>query len=200
MQAQLREIRLYGELGRRFGRVHHFAVQSTGEAIRALMANFRDFEHAMVHGAPGYKVWQGAERIGSVDEIHHPCGSREIIRIAPVVVGAAKSGWGRILIGAVLIAASIYGGPQLAAAGYGFIATAASSIGVSLILGGVAQLLTKQPDFSPGSEEAQKSPSYVFNGAVNTTAQGHPVPIGYGRLRVGSAVISVGVATEDIPV
>lgn len=198
MQAKLREIRLYGELGRRFGRVHHFAVQSTGEAIRALMANFRDFEHAMVHSAPGYKVWQGTERLASADDVHRPCGGREIIRIAPVVAGA-KSSWGQIIIGAVLIASSILLGPQMAAAGYGFIASAAGTIGASLVLGGVAQLLTKRPDLTAGNEP-QSSPSYVFNGAVNTSAQGHPVPLGYGRVRVGSAVISVGVSTEDIPV
>jgi predicted phage tail protein len=35
---------------------------------------------------------------------------------------------------------------------------------------------------------------------VNTTAQGHPVPVGYGRMIVGSAVISAGIDVDEIPV
>ena len=45
--------------------------------------------------------------------------------------------------------------------------------------------------------EKLNTPSYLFNGAVNTTAQGHPVPIGYGRLIVGSAVISASIVTTE---
>jgi predicted phage tail protein len=73
------------------------------------------------------------------------------------------------------------------------------NVGFALALGGVAQMLAPQPkmDAGAGSQEAN-SPSYTFNGAVNTTAQGHPVPVGYGRLIIGSAVISAGVQVEDI--
>lgn len=35
--------------------------------------------------------------------------------------------------------------------------------------------------------------SYLFDGAVNTVAQGGPVPIIYGRMRVGSVVVSAGI-------
>ena len=38
----------------------------------------------------------------------------------------------------------------------------------------------------------------IFNGSVNTVGQGHPVPVGYGRLRVGSCVISAGIDTVDL--
>ncbi|HCW20974.1 MAG TPA: phage tail protein, partial [Achromobacter sp.] len=39
--------------------------------------------------------------------------------------------------------------------------------------------------------------SYNFNGPVNTSAQGIPVPVLYGRMIVGSAVISAGIYAED---
>jgi predicted phage tail protein len=42
-------------------------------------------------------------------------------------------------------------------------------------------------------------PSYAFDGAVNTAAQGNPVPICYGRLIVGSQVVSAGLVTEPLP-
>ena len=41
-------------------------------------------------------------------------------------------------------------------------------------------------------------PSYAFDGAVNTTRQGNPVPICYGSMIVGSQVISAGLFSEAI--
>jgi predicted phage tail protein len=123
-----------------------------------------------------------------------------VIRIAPVVAGAAKSGLGQVLLGAALITAAIFMPPSIGAIslfGSATVASVVGSIGVSLVLGGVAQMLSPPKDLSPGSQDTS-SPSYAFNGAVNTTAQGNPVPVGYGRLIVGSAVISAGISTQDI--
>ena len=69
-----------------------------------------------------------------------------------------------------------------------------------MILGGVAQMIAPTAKSSDPSERPENQPSYVFNGAVNTTAQGHPVPVGYGRLIVGSAVISAGIDVDEIAV
>ncbi len=54
------------------------------------------------------------------------------------------------------------------------------------------------PKAQDPAEKPDNQPSYVFNGPVNTTAQGQPVPIGYGRLIVGGAVISAGISIDDI--
>ena len=67
-------------------------------------------------------------------------------------------------------------------------------IGASLILGGVAGLISPQPtmgNLTSGRESARLE-SFTFSGIVNTSKQGMPVPIAYGRLFVGSAVISSG--------
>ncbi|HNQ32149.1 MAG TPA: hypothetical protein PKJ93_00055, partial [Methanoculleus sp.] len=37
-------------------------------------------------------------------------------------------------------------------------------------------------------------------GPVNTMAQGHPVPVGYGEMIVGSAVISAGIEIDEVAV
>jgi len=42
------------------------------------------------------------------------------------------------------------------------------------------------------NREANKIKNYSFSGITNTTAQGFPVPIVYGRCFTGSAVISAG--------
>ena len=74
------------------------------------------------------------------------------------------------------------------------------SAGISMAVGGVIQMLSGHPSTKTAQDDGS-NPSYSFNGAVNTTAQGHPVPVGYGgNLEVGSAVISaaitVGVAVS----
>lgn len=193
----MKTIILLGELGKRYGRKHLLDVKSPAEAVRALCANFKDFA-AFVSASSdrnvGYRVLNKREAVGE-DELHNPASQR--ITIAPVVAGAGGS-VGKILLGAALIAAAFFV-PGLAAValfGTTTLATVAFSVGVSLALGGVAQMLAPQPK-SIGPQEEQQ-PSYVFNGAVNTSAQGQPVPVGYGRMIVGSAVISAGISVEDI--
>lgn len=193
----MKTIILLGELGKRYGRKHLLDVKSPAEAVRALCANFKDFA-AFVSASSdrnvGYRVLNMRDEVGE-DELHNPASRR--ITIAPVVAGAGGS-VGKILLGAALIAASLFV-PGLAAVtlfGTTTLATVAFSVGVSLALGGVAQMLAPQPK-SIGPQEEQQ-PSYVFNGAVNTSAQGQPVPVGYGRMIVGSAVISAGISVEDI--
>ena len=68
------------------------------------------------------------------------------------------------------------------------------SLGISLVLGGVAQLLAPHPK-TPKSTQA----SYEFGGPVNTLAAGMPVPICYGNLIVGGAIVSGGVYTDQVP-
>ena len=46
------------------------------------------------------------------------------------------------------------------------------------------------PDIELQSYKAREKTSYLFNGPVNTISEGIPVPVGYGRLLIGSAVIS----------
>ena len=193
----MKTIILLGELGKRYGRRHMLDVKSPAEAVRALCANFKDFA-AFVSSSHernvGYRVLNMREDVGQ-DELHNPASRR--ITIAPVVAGAGGT-VGKILLGVVLIAAAILV-PGLGAVvlfGTTTLATVAFGIGVSLALGGIAQMLAPQPK-SQGPQEEQQ-PSYVFNGAVNTSAQGHPVPVGYGRMIVGSAVISAGISVEDI--
>lgn len=75
----------------------------------------------------------------------------------------------------------------------------ATSIGASLLLGGISQALTSTPSTSNQTVEAVSNrPSYAFDGAVNTAAQGNPVPVCYGQLIVGSQVISAGLSVEQI--
>lgn len=193
----MKTIVLLGELGQRFGRRHVLDVASPAEAVRALMANFKDFAGFVSTSQErnvGYRVLNMREDVGQ-DELHLPAGRR--IVIAPVIAGGGGT-VGKIILGAALIAFAVIN-PALAATvlfGSTTVGTVAFGIGLSLALGGVAQMLAPPPKSTGPKEE--DPPSYVFDGAVNTTAQGQPVPVGYGRMIVGSAVISAGISTEEI--
>lgn len=195
-----RHIILSGALGKQFGRDHHFDIATPAEAVRALSANFKDFASVLIASEEknvGYKILVDHDIIEHVDQLARPFS--KTIRIVPVIAGA-KGGIGGILLGAALIAASFYL-PGSALFTIGSFAPSMASIafglGTSMLLGGVTQLLSPTPKAGKPQEAPQNDPSYTFNGAVNTTAQGQPVPVGYGRAIVGSAVISAGITSDD---
>ena len=197
----MKTIKLLGELGKKFGKLHRFDVNSPAEAIRALCANFKGFEAHLMNSDPEvvrYQVVVGKETVPNENHLHDPIGGADVIKFVPVLVGA-KGGGGLIqtIVGAVLIVVgfALSFTPFAAASPYLY------AMGVSMMIGGVAQMLTPSRSPTMGStsyEEAENNPSYTFDGPINTEAQGHPVPIGYGRMIVGSAVISAGIVAADI--
>lgn len=199
MSAKLRKVKLYGELGKKFGRTHHFAVASPGEAIRALCANFPEFEAHLSSAHKrriGYRIIVGDKNgLEAVEQLHDPVG-RGSISIVPDVIGSKNGGLGQILMGAVLIWASVMTGGAAAGTLAAQMSPMLMSAGISMALGGVIQMLSPQPKMAEQREE--RKPSYVMDGTVNTMAQGHPVPVGYGRMIVGSAVISAGMSVYQI--
>jgi len=210
----MKEIRLYGELGKRFGRSHRLDVRTPSEALHALGCTIKGFRQWLFdHREDKFRVWVGVER-RDAKGLLEPSSDREIIRVAPVVEGAGDSkGFFGILAGALLVffAPEIglaIGGPEALglAAGSELISAAtitniSFSVGWGLILGGVSQLLFAPPKAQEASqaEAAGSAPSFVFDGAVNTTREGNCVPIVYGGpIRVGSQVISAGLQATQI--
>ena len=195
----LRRIRLYGKLAKFIGkRVLEADVETAAEAVRFLVANWPAVEKHMAD--QHYRVSLGGYDLAE-DELHNPAGQQEI-KIVPVVAGAGATG--RIIAGVVLIAAALLFTPGAALAG-GLLTlgpTAVSigvGIGVSLVLGGVAQLLTPVPKMPQGANTDQDPrKSYSFSGIQNTSRQGLPVPIVYGETLVGSVVISASIDTVQV--
>lgn len=200
---RLRTIRLYGTLGARFGRVHTLAVNSAAEACRAMGVLFPGFEQFMAGSKDkgmAFAVFHGKRNI-SKDELGDPPG-RADIRIAPIIQGSKRAGTLQTIVGAAIFAAAVFFSGGAAAGSAGLFAGSAGwgvvgSIGISLALGGVAQMIAGTPKGLGAQDQADNRPSYGFNGPVNTQAQGNPVPLGYGRMIVGSAVVSAGIYAED---
>jgi predicted phage tail protein len=200
----LTEIRLGGFLGQRFGREWRLDldVPSPSEAVRALSAVCKGFRaFVLEHSAPGYHVILGEREDIAAEDLGKPTG-RQSITIMPALAGA-KSGWLNVILGAVLIAGGI--GLLLVPGGQGFgahlLATGSSlllGLGTSLAIGGVSQLLAGAPPPADKEKNPANDPNYVFTGPVNTTGIGHPVPILYGQLEIGSQVISAGISRHSV--
>jgi predicted phage tail protein len=189
----LRKIRLYGRLAKFIGRrVLEAEVASAAEAVRFLLANFPQLERHMAD--QHYRV-----SVGSYDldegELHDPAGQQQI-KIVPVLQGAGAVG--RIIAGVALLAVS-FAIPGFAAWAGPTAYSLIIGVGASLVLGGVAQLLTPVPTMNSG-KDSEKDPrkSYSFSGIQQTSRQGVPVPIVYGETLVGSVVISAGIDTVRV--
>ena len=215
----MKVVKVYGAL-RKFlgGRCRfEFEVDTPAQAIKALCVNFPDLEQWLIKSDWGYRVTVGKERIGpeNAELVCLPWSEREVFSITPVIAGAGQ-GAGQIFAGIGLIALSfLLPGAGLFGAASLFGATAAttgtagvlttlgtliSGIGASLVLGGVAQMISPQPNISPliRGKEAARLESFGFSGINNTSQQGLPVPIAYGRVFAGSAVLSAGLDVDQL--
>ena len=204
----MKVVKVYGALKERLGGQGTFELDvfNAAEAIRALCANFVGLDKWLIDsGNDGiaYKVLLGKEEVGedNIENLLYPWSETDVFHVTPVVTGSGGR-WGRIVMGVALVGVGMATGGvgfSLAIgvtgwAGAGFWAKSAITIGAGLALGGVADLLTPVPKQPP---DANKLQSFSFSGIEQTSAQGGPVPIVYGKCFVGSTVISAGLDTFD---
>lgn len=189
----LKTITLAGALGEKYGRVHRLDCTDALDAIRAFCAMLPGFQQDFVRRR--YRVVLDGVPVTNREELGLP--AREI-RFAPVISGAGH-GVGEVIVGALLIVAAYYTGGASTALGFGTAAewgavgSMAFSLGASMVLSGLAQALSQPP-------QQTYSQSYLFNGPVNSTQQGNPVPILYGQLMIGSQVASANLQAYDIAI
>lgn len=194
-----RTIRLYGELGKRFGKKHILYVRSVGEAARALCVNFKGFKQFLEKEKyAGYEVWDGKYNVDSKDEDFNKLGDGDI-KIIPRIRGGSNTA--KIIAGVIFVAIVTWatwgtGGPWAAGTAAGW--TAAANFGVSLIMSGVIGMMTKTSLGGTVASDEENSESYIFSGPANSTKQGNPVYIGYGEMVVGSQVVSAALTTNDM--
>ena len=212
----MKVVKVYGALRKRLGQCRfEFDVNTPAQAIKALCVNFPGLEKWLIDSEQdgvGYRVAISKEKVGEEDvtPLFMPFSDKEVFSITPVVAGAGR-GTGAILAGVALIALSAvtFGGSAAFAGAFsatgiaaGANATAVGSIallqvGASLTLYGIAQAISPQPDLDSTLDEAVQLESFSISNVVNTSRQGLPVPIAYGRVWVGSAVISSGLDVDQ---
>lgn len=204
---QLIEVKLLGELGRRFGRSYSFVASSPKEIISALsnqIEGFKDYLCSAHEKGIGFRLVDGEAEGMAYENVLMGC--RQLI-IAPIITGGGAVG--RILLGVALIALS-FAIPGLALGGVlsgafssavGNVILSAGTImfnvGAGLVLTGIASLLTppvKEP------KETERKDSFLFDRATELTTQGQPVPLLYGKFLAASPlVISSAITTQQVP-
>lgn len=190
------KLQFFGALRERFGPEFEMVASTPAEGIGALCRILPGFQRYLEENSePGFHVI--TDRDLGEDELTQLCPT-DTVQIIPVVVGAS-SGF-RIVFGAVLmvVGLAISGWSFGALSGFGAVLF---NIGLGMAVGGVAEMLMKKPVFQPSSLDKgpADTPTYSFQGPHMTTGQGNCVPIGYGRLRIGGALVSVGIKPETWP-
>ncbi|MBS6741260.1 MAG: tail assembly protein [Enterobacteriaceae bacterium] len=197
MKEIMSQIELGGILGKAFGKVHHRLISTTHEATRALAATIPGFEKFMISSQRRgltYAVFKGKKNIG-MDDLGFPV-TGEVIRIVPIVMGSKSGGILQTVLGAVLVAV----GAVMTYMSGGTASPLAAGLmtsGIGMMAGGVIQMLSPQPAGLASKQDADNKPSYAFGSVTNTAAQGYPVPLMYGKRRIGGAIISAGIYVED---
>jgi len=190
----LRTIHLVGKLSRFSKKPVQIDADTTQMVMQGLIAMFgpsfkqmvREGEWHVTRNKKPKECKTLDDSIGE-EELAFGLGNTIEIWFAPAV--KALSAVVRIVVGVVLIVAGIF-----------FKMPFLVKMGAMLVLGGVSELLAPKPSVGQQSQSGQ-NPSFLFNGTVNVTEQGGPVPIVYGRVRrASSLVLSAGISTENMTV
>lgn len=207
----MKTIYLHGTLGKKYGKSYTLNVEDVVSACKHLARLVPGFRKEVRDGT--YKVIRGKVKGGKQlgpDELYMTL--KDEVHIYPITAGS--KGGGKAILGILLLGVAVFmtGGAALgigaAAFGTGLTAGAGATLsltlagtvaafGASMLLGGVAMMLSPTPGSDYGSRE-DTTQSFLFNGVQNTTEQGGPIPLIYGRFMVGSKVVSAAVTTEDI--
>ncbi|RDK96729.1 tail assembly protein [Enterobacillus tribolii] len=200
----LRRMVFHGPLIARFGREFHYRAHHVPKMISAAKNLLDGFESYLLEAHQRgltFAVFVGNERKRNIAEAElEMTKGCEDIHLVPVVIGSKRGGLFQTILGVGLIAAAAFfsGGSLVGAFGAtGLWGGALAMAGASIALGGVIQMLSPQTSGLRMRQDPDNKPSYAFGGPVNSTAQGNPVAIGYGRREIGGAIISAGIYAED---
>ena len=211
------KILLLDELGERWGKTHvYHNLRSPSEALKLLYINYPDLKKyfATAHeDGIGFTVVQAGEFLG-YEDLNLPLGKNDLV-ITPVISGSG--GVVKALVGVALIVATGGLGTALGLTGAGsatwfgtktaFLAGAAGKLGVGLVLMGVSEMISPQPQLptfdaplsgfggGPGgiTRGSNGSESYGYTGAANTVGIGKTIPVVYGKALVGGHILSTDI-------
>lgn len=190
-------VRFYGSL-KQFGSDFRLDCKTPAEVIHALTSQIPKLKQFIQQGLFTVRVGRDYFDNRYLEKgLSQKLKDDAIVHFTPTLKGSKRGGLFGVIAGVALIATAFALGPL----GFSVIGANAAwmvgGLGASLLLGGVAQMLTKMPSMSTG-KDADKKQSTSFSNLSNMAAQGRPMPLAYGRIRVGSLIISQGVETMDI--
>lgn len=190
-------VRFYGSL-KQFGSEFRLDCKTPAEVVQALTSQIPKLRQFIQQGLFTVRVGRDYFDNRYLEQgLNQKLKDDATVHFTPTLKGSKRGGLFGVIAGVALIATAFALGPL----GFSVIGANAAwmvgGVGASMLLGGVAQMLTKIPSMSTG-KDADKKQSTSFSNLSNMAAQGRPMPLAYGRIRVGSLIISQGVETMDI--
>lgn len=179
-------IRFYGNL-KQYGDKYKINADTAAEALNCLYLQIKGLKEDIKKGFFRVRInkkdiSEKTLQFGLQSQLPHD----SVIHVVPVAAGAKNGGVLSVIAGAVMVVVGYFSGQYWLA-----------GMGVGMMIGGVAMMMTKTPKMKDNSnDEGKKSTS--FSSLGNTAAQGAPVPLPYGEIMVGSRVESEGVETMDV--
>lgn len=179
-------IRFYGNF-KQYGDKYKINADTAAEALNCLYLQIKGLKEDIKKGFFRVRINKNdisekTLQFGLQSQLPHD----SVIHIIPVAAGAKNGGVLSVIAGAVMVVVGYFSGQYWLA-----------GMGVGMMIGGVAMMMTKTPKMKDNSnDEGKKSTS--FSSLGNTAAQGAPVPLPYGEIMVGSRVESEGVETMDV--
>jgi predicted phage tail protein len=158
------EIHLHGILGQKYGKLHKFSIKETKDVIRALESNYEDFTKDLKDLLKKNIVYTiVADNQWVQGNVFLNKKNIKKIDFVPTILGSGPTGFA---IASLIVA--------VASAVYSYV-----------------QAGKQQYPEIPGAEgvSSANSRSLSFSNRENITEQGNPVPLVYGRMKIGSAVI-----------
>ena len=163
-------IRLHGILAKEYGQNFCLDVGNPKNMLHAIDANRDGFIARVIQLQKEgcvYEIIINKKRLNNQQELQSH-DNAQTIDLVPAITGSGPA-----------VFLPLFGGNVLLA-----------NIASAIFFAAISYALTPTPEVDQVEATAQASKtSMVFSNNVNTASQGAPLPIGYGRLKVGSQVI-----------
>jgi len=163
-------IKLHGILAREYGSSFNFSLPNPKNVLEAIDCNKKGFIKRIIELQKQgfcYDIIINKKRVVEEEQISG-IKNPKTIDLVPAIAGSGPAFFLPLVGGSALLA----------------------NIASALFFAVISYALTPKPEVEALEIEADASKSsLIFTNTVNVASQGSPVPIGYGRLKVGSQVI-----------
>ena len=184
----IRDIILYGEARKLFGKKYRLDVESPAEAIKALSMMVDGFREWLLKNKDEKFVVTVNGK--SIEESMLTARGEGDIAIRVASIRARKGGGAFGIIAGLALIAFTWWSPSIWVFAN---QTALYAVGAGLVLSGAAMMLSPQLKPSDDKDDG-KLKSHTF-GIQENSGQGDPVPVVYGEILAKPVVISSGIST-----
>lgn len=190
------KIKFHGILKKLCPKVYEIDAQTPSEAIRGLTNQLPQLKRK-----DGSRFHCRVKECPTKESLFSTFGDITELNVYPsfIAAGGGGSGWIQVVVGAIVVVAGLitmgvgtyFGQPWLVTGGKYVVAA-----GVSMMIGGAAQMLMPLPKTS-NTQESQIAESRFFTKNQNTTAIGTRIMLAYGKNKIYGQLLSFNTQAVD---